>query len=127
MVEQFLIEHGLLERVTFGTIPDLLRTVGMAVLAEEAGTAAMYAPAVGWPGGVVIAALISVGVTVPGMLAGIGFAGARHRLRRGTRILGVSAIAIGGTVGGLAIACGAHFRALVVDNPPPRRPSGRGD
>lgn len=115
--DHFLIEQGLLHRPSFGTFPDLLKALGLTMLVEQGGTAAIYAPVLGWPAGLAVATLISAAVTLPGALAGAGVAAIRHRLDSRIRWAGVAATALGAAIGGLAIASGAHFRALVVDAP----------
>lgn len=116
-VEFFLAEHRLVRRPSAGSFTSLSLVTGLALLAEEAATAPIYAPAVGWPAAVAIAGLISIGVAAPAMLTGVGAVAARHRLSLSTSLGGVAGAFAGAALGAFSLACGAHFREALSIRP----------
>lgn len=113
----FIAEHGLARRPPCGTLTSLGSGILIAVLIEEAGTAPMYAPVVGWPSALGIAALICLGVAVPAVLAGLGVVAAQHRLSRLYNLLGLGGIVLGVGLGLFALSCSALFRDVLAAHP----------
>lgn len=114
----FIEEHGLPRPPPYkASLLNLAGWLGGAMLGEAAVTAPIYQPAVGWIHAILIAGLISVGVTAPALTLGLGVVAARHRLSGFYRFIGTSIAFVSLVVLVVVLFSGPHFRETLAQTP----------